>query len=47
LADDLASGSYEPLDLPVPTLVVETTNGLRPIYEEVRDFAAVPWAALQ
>lgn len=42
LAEDLASGRFEPLDLPVPTLVVDTTSSWRPSYEEVRDFAAVP-----
>ncbi len=42
LADDLSAGRFEPLDLPIPTLVVDTTDGWRPPYEEVRDFAAVP-----
>jgi predicted kinase len=46
LADDLAAGRFEPLDLPIPTLMVDTTDGWRPSYEEVRDFAAVPRASL-
>jgi len=46
LASDLAAGRFEPLDLSIPTLVVDTTDGWRPAYEEVRDFAAVPRAAL-
>ena len=46
LADDLAAGRFEPPDLPIPTLVVDTTDGWRPSYEEVRDFAAVPRASL-
>jgi predicted kinase len=46
LADDLAAGRYEPLDLPIPILSVDTTDGWRPPYEEVRDFAAVPRASL-
>lgn len=46
LADDLAAGRLEPLDLPIPTLVLDTTDGWRPSYEEVRDFAAVPRAGL-
>ena len=46
LADDLAAGRYEPLALPIPILSVDTTDGLRPPYEEVRDFAAVPRASL-
>jgi predicted kinase len=44
LADDLAAGRFDPLELPIPTLVVDTTDGWRPSYEEVRDFAAVPRA---
>jgi predicted kinase len=46
LAEDLAYGRFEPLDLPIPTLVVNTTDGWRPSYEDVRDFAALPEAAL-
>jgi predicted kinase len=46
LADDLAAGRFEPPDLPIPTLVVDTTDGWSPPYEEVRDFAAVPRASL-
>jgi predicted kinase len=46
LADDLAAGRFEPLDLPIPTQSVDTTDGWRPPYEEVRDFAAVPRASL-
>jgi predicted kinase len=44
LASDLASGIFDPLDLAVPTLVVDTTNGWSPPYDEIRDFAAVPRA---
>jgi predicted kinase len=44
LAADLAAGSFDLLDLAVPTLVVDTTNGWRPTYEEIRDFAAFPCA---
>ena len=44
LADDLATGRFEPLDLPIPTLVVDTSNGYEPPYEQVRDFAAFPQA---
>jgi predicted kinase len=47
LAEDLAAGRYEPLNLPIPTLVVDTEDGWRPSYEEVRDFAALPEAALR
>jgi len=46
LAEDLVAGHFEPLDLPIPTLVVDTTDGWRPAYEEIRDFAAVPRAKL-
>lgn len=46
LADDLASGRFEPMNLPIPTLVVDTTDGWRPNYEELRDFAALPEAAM-
>lgn len=46
LADDLAAGRFEPLDLPIPTLVVDTTNGWRPAYDDIRDFAAFPRASL-
>jgi predicted kinase len=44
LADDLAAGRFEPLDLPIATLVVDTADGWRPLYEEVREFAAAPHA---
>jgi hypothetical protein len=30
----------------LPTLVVDTTDGWRPSYEEVRDFAGLPEGAL-
>lgn len=46
LADDLAAGRFEPLDLSVPALVVDTTDGWHPSYEDVRDFAALPRASL-
>jgi predicted kinase len=45
LAVDLADGRFEPLDLAIPTLVVETSDGWRPPYEEIRDFAAFPRAS--
>jgi predicted kinase len=44
LAEDLEAGLFEPLDLPIPTLLVDTTDGWRPAYEEIRDFAAFPRA---
>ncbi len=47
LTDDLAAGLYEPPNLPIPTLVVDTKDGWRPGYEEVRDFAAPPEPALR
>lgn len=45
LAEDLADGRFEPLDLPIPILIVDTTDGWRPPYEEIRDFAAFPRAS--
>jgi predicted kinase len=42
LREDLEAGRFDPLNLRIPTLVVETTDGLRPAYEEVLDFAAAP-----
>ncbi|HYM51960.1 MAG TPA: hypothetical protein VEW45_00580, partial [Candidatus Dormibacteraeota bacterium] len=45
LADDLTGGRFDPLDLPIPTLVVDTTHGWRPVYEDIRDFAAFPRAS--
>lgn len=45
LADDLTAGRFDPLDLPIPTLVVDTTDGWRPPYEDIRDFAAFPRAS--
>ena len=42
LADDLAAGRFEPVDLPIATLVVDTADGWRPSYEEVREFAGAP-----
>jgi predicted kinase len=45
LAEDLADGRFEPLDLPIPVLLVDTTDGWRPSYEEIRDFAALPRAS--
>jgi predicted kinase len=47
LADDIAAGRFEPLDLPIPTVVVDTADGWRPPYEEILDFAAHPAAALR
>jgi predicted kinase len=44
LAEDLAAGRFEPLDLPIPTQVVDTSNGYSPAYEQIRDFAALPQA---
>ena len=44
LADDLADGLFEPLNLAIPTLLVDTTDGWLPAYEEIRDFAAFPRA---
>ena len=38
LADDLASGRFEPLDLEVPTLVVATDDGYAPHLDEVVEF---------
>jgi predicted kinase len=44
LADDLAAGRFDPLELPIPTMVVDTTDGLIPPYEAIREFAAFPAA---
>jgi predicted kinase len=44
LAKDLADGLFEPLNLAIPRLLVDTTDGWRPAYEEIRDFAAFPRA---
>ena len=38
LADDLASGRFEPLELGIPTLVVATDDGYEPSLEEVLAF---------
>jgi hypothetical protein len=46
LREDLEAGRFEPLDLPIPTLVVDTTDGWLPTYEEIREFAGIPEAAL-
>jgi predicted kinase len=46
LADDLSAGRFEPLDLPIPTLVVDTTDGWRPGYDAVLDFARLSRASL-
>jgi len=40
LADDLASGRFEPLDLDIPTLVVATDDGYEPGLERVLAFLA-------
>jgi predicted kinase len=47
LVDDLAAGRFDPLRLPIPTLVVDTTDGLSPPYEAIREFAAFPAAAVR
>lgn len=39
LRDDLRTGRFAALDLPVPVLVVETDDGYRPPYEEILRFA--------
>lgn len=44
LADDLSLGRYNPLDLAIPMLVVDTTDGWHPAYDEILDFAALPGA---
>jgi predicted kinase len=46
LAEELAAGHYRPLEIAIPTLVVDTTDGWRPSYEEILDFAALPRASL-
>ena len=38
LAEELRAGRYEPLELGVPTLVVDTCNGLEPPYESLLAF---------
>jgi predicted kinase len=40
LLDDLAGARFDPLDLLIPALVVDTTDGLSPGYDEVRSFVA-------
>ena len=44
LRADLAAGRFEPLELDVPTIVIDTTDGLTPPYEAVRDFVTSPTA---
>lgn len=44
LRTDLASGRFEPLELGIPTTVVDTSDGLVPAYEAVRDFVMSPLA---
>lgn len=48
LADDLANGRFEPLDLDIPTLEVATDDGYRPGLDQILEFlgaeAAVPVA---
>ena len=46
LAEELSAGSYRPLDIGIPTLVVDTTDGWRPSYEEILEFAAVSRATV-
>jgi hypothetical protein len=43
---DLASGRFDPLEMGVSTIVVDTTDALAPGYEVVRDFVASPLAAM-
>jgi len=38
LADDLATGRFEPLDLDVPTLVVATDDGYEPGLDQILEF---------
>lgn len=38
LRDDLEAGRYEPLDLSVPTLRVDTTDGYAPPIDEILAF---------
>lgn len=38
LAEDLVAGRFEPIDLPCPTLVVDTTSGYRPDLHEIVAF---------
>lgn len=40
LAEDLAAGRFEPLDLPCPTLVVRTDDGYQPPMGEILAFSA-------
>ena len=47
LAEDLDAGRFEPLDLSIPTLVVDTSSGYSPPYEEILDFAALPQAMIR
>jgi predicted kinase len=42
LADDLASGRFEPLDLDVPTVVVSTDDGYQPGLDRILGFLAAP-----
>jgi hypothetical protein len=35
VVNDLAMGSYEPLDLAIPVVMVETTNGYAPSLDEI------------
>lgn len=46
LASDLSAGRFSPLDLRIPTLVVDTTDGWHPPYEEILEFAAAPRGSL-
>jgi hypothetical protein len=46
LAGDLAEGRFDPLDLPIPTMLADTTDGYEPAYVDTRDFAASPRSAL-
>jgi predicted kinase len=40
LAEDLAIGRFEPLDLPIPTIIVATEDGYEPDLAQILAFAA-------
>jgi predicted kinase len=41
LRADLAAGTFEPLELAIPSVVVDTTDEICPSYEVIRDFVAM------